>query len=189
MGSFLRVPCVSAARAQELGSACPPGHGVGQRVAVRAEERDVERFVVVPVVPLETLPPPAPRTALGALDQAELFAERRRVACGARANAPGLEDVDADFEVTVKTCELGVLTIASAFFHVPLPVAGTWSHPKTQRGDCGFHSIGGAPSGIIRRTPGNWSLHPHATANPGPCPSLRTSESENDSAYRDSICC
>lgn len=92
-------------------------------MAIDAEESDVQGLVIVPVMALKPRPTPAaPSTAPRPHDQAELLAERGRVPGRARANSSWTEDVATQFQVALKTGELGVLAIPSALFHDALPV-------------------------------------------------------------------
>jgi hypothetical protein len=87
-------------------------------MAVNAEERDVQGFVIIPVMAFQPKPAPTPRAAFRSGDKPELLTERRGITSRARSDAPGAKEVEADFEVSAETCELGVLAVPSAFFHV-----------------------------------------------------------------------
>src|SRR4051812_12585128 len=91
-------------------------------MTVDAQVGNVQGLVVIPVVSFQPEPSSAPGTTLGTGYQPELLAECRGIACRAGANPPRLEHVQADFQVTAKTGDLGVLTIPSAFLHGLLPV-------------------------------------------------------------------
>jgi len=97
-------------------------HAIGNGVTVHAQERDVQRLVVAPVVALQPHATSTPGAATGPFDQPELLSERRGVTRGASSNPSWTQDVATDLQVASKTGELGVLAIPSAFFHDPLPV-------------------------------------------------------------------
>src|SRR4051812_5093208 len=63
-----------------LGDGLLANHRVGDRVTVAAEEADVERFVIIPMMTFQAAPTPAPDAAWRASDQAELLGQGRRVA-------------------------------------------------------------------------------------------------------------
>src|SRR5579883_2564791 len=65
--------------AETLGTGCAQNHRVGQVVAFDAEVRDVERFVVVPVVALQAAMAAAPGTDFRSGDQPESLPQRRGV--------------------------------------------------------------------------------------------------------------
>jgi hypothetical protein len=90
-------------------------------VAVTTEEGDVEGFLVIPVVPLEPATSPAPGTASRAIDQAKLLGQRGGVTSRTRPDSPGPKHIGGDFQVALKTGELGVLTVPSNLFHDTYP--------------------------------------------------------------------
>ena len=104
-------------------------------MAVDAEIRDIQGLIVVPMMALETVPASAPGTALRALDQSELFRERRGIARRTRADASRTEEIEADFQVALQTCELGVLSIPTGSFHHELPVLKPSGCHERQRGE------------------------------------------------------
>lgn len=87
----------------ESGDALLPDHGVGDRVAITTEVGDDQRFVVIPVVPLQALPSAAPATDLGTHDQAKLLRERGGVARRARADASWSSRIVTDLEMAAET--------------------------------------------------------------------------------------
>ena len=78
---------------------------------------DVQRFVVIPVMPFEASSPPAPRAAFRSRDQAELLTKGGRVTRRARPDSPGAKPIDADFQVSAEAGEFGVEMIVTALFH------------------------------------------------------------------------
>src|SRR5262249_10293199 len=116
------------ARAQSLGTRCPHHHRVGDVVALDAEERDVERLAVIPVVALQAGVPPAPGTDPPAGDQAQPLAQRRGVARRPRADPTRFQAVEADLEVSLKAGPKGTMPVASALPHGWSPVRGRLDH-------------------------------------------------------------
>ncbi len=90
-------------------------------MTVTAQEGDVEGFVIVPVMAFEPATSPAPGTAPGTLDQAELFCQRGGITSRTRPDPPGPNQVGGNFQVASKTGELGVLTVPTNLFHDTYP--------------------------------------------------------------------
>ena len=135
--------------AGSLGSDCPRIHRVGDLVAVAAEEGHVQGFVVIPVVPFQSLATAAPGTALGPLDQPELLGQGGGVSGRPRPDPAGSEQVGADLQVAAKTGELGVLTVPANLFHGTLPECDPEASPS-DAWHGGSQSLGGVRHGSIR---------------------------------------
>lgn len=108
-------------------------HAVGDGVTIRAKERYVEGFPVIPMVALKPLPAAAPGAPHRPLDQAERFAEGRRATRRAGPNAAGLEHVPANFEMTTETSEQRPLALTSDLFHHSPPVSWNRMPSQSQR--------------------------------------------------------
>ena len=93
-------------------------HVVGQGVAVGAEERDVQRLLIIPVVTLQTLPTTTPGTTARALDQAQRLRQGGGVTRRSRTNPSGFQQVEADVQMTAEPSEQVVMPLAPIFFIV-----------------------------------------------------------------------
>jgi len=102
-------------------------------VTIRTQKRHVERFAVIPVMALKALAASTPGAPHRPLDQAERFAEGRRATRRAGSNAPGLEHVPTNLQMTTETSEQGPLTLASDLFHLSQPVSWIRRPPRSQR--------------------------------------------------------
>lgn len=94
-------------------------------MAIDAQVGDIQGFVIIPMVTFEPESSATPGTAFRPRDEAELLSERRGVSRRSGANPTRSEQVQADFQVSAKAGELGVLAVPSAFFHDELPVMKT----------------------------------------------------------------
>ena len=86
-------------------------------MAIAAEEADIQRLIIIPVMTFEAEAPPAPDATPWARDQAELLGESRRIARRAGPDTSGSEGIRADIEMSSETGELGAQAIPQAFFH------------------------------------------------------------------------
>src|SRR5262249_36304053 len=121
-------PPPSPSGAEDLGTRCPHHHRVGDVMALDAEERNVERLAVIPVMALQASMSPAPGTDARACDQAQPLTQRRRVARRPRADPTRFQAVEADLEVSLKAGPQGTMPVASAFPHGWSPVRGRLDH-------------------------------------------------------------
>ncbi len=92
-----------------------PHHLIGNLVAVRAKEGHVQGFLITPVVALQPLSSPTPRTDLRPGDQSQLFRQRSRIPRGSRPVASRLVWMKADVEMTAEPFELGAMPIRASF--------------------------------------------------------------------------
>ncbi len=114
------------------GNALIPDHRIRDLMAVGAEECHIERLLVLPVVALEPLTATAPGATARPNDQPELLSQRSGIPRRAGSNPPWPCQIETNFQMATKTCELGVLAIASALFHIRLPAFGNpKGHPET----------------------------------------------------------
>jgi hypothetical protein len=97
-------------------------HQIGKGVAIGAEERHVQWFFIVPVMPLEPTAATTPDAASRATDQPQSLSKRRRIAGRSRTDAARAEGVEADLEVPTQASEQGVLAVPLLLFHGSRPV-------------------------------------------------------------------
>jgi hypothetical protein len=93
-------------------------HGVGNAMAFVAEERDDQRFVVVPMMTFEPSSSSAPGTLERPLQQSKLLRERCGVACRTRAETTRLAWIGTQIEVTLEAGELLGQALSYQLFHV-----------------------------------------------------------------------
>ena len=120
--SFVRSPARGRDPGGLLGDLRLADHRVGDRMAIAAEEADVEGLVIIPMMTFQAEATPAPDATPRARDQAELLGEGRRVSRRAGPDSSGTEGIEADIEMSSEAGELGVQAVPEAFFHDRLPV-------------------------------------------------------------------